>query len=360
MISLIKTDTIKNEENKKIITGEFIGLSSDTKPNTFNNSSIGNGSKFTEMDTNKTFYFDGEEQDWINEDTVRYTLTLSYVDSSSNPIVPDTIVVTNGTTTTTYEGTKTTFKLKNSVSYSFSFTKEGYTASSETYSINKDTTDTITFTEDTPTSTATLTLTYQDENGDPIVPDQISVLDEYNPSDPYAGTYEGTTTEFTLTIGDSYIFTIRKAGYDGAGGQYSLTEDTSDTITMYEEAEFTEVEFIPNNSQQEITVAEGTKIMTMTYEDENGDEHTREFTGSFTYNSGLGSWVFDLTTDTVNGKTETMTQEGALYVACASGTDIVATLETGYHFDESGNPTTKTYSNIVGEVSRTLPAIVTD
>ena len=58
MISLIKTDTIKNEENKKIITGEFIGLSSDTKPNTFNNSSIGNGSKFTEIDTNKTFYFD--------------------------------------------------------------------------------------------------------------------------------------------------------------------------------------------------------------------------------------------------------------------------------------------------------------
>lgn len=64
MISLIKTDTIKNDENEKIITGEFIGLSTDTKPTTYNDSNVGNGSLYVEIDTGKIYFYDLENDTW--------------------------------------------------------------------------------------------------------------------------------------------------------------------------------------------------------------------------------------------------------------------------------------------------------
>lgn len=64
MVSIIKTDTIKNEDNKKILTGELRGLSTDTKPTTIDGNEIGNGSIFIEIDTQKIFFYDYESKTW--------------------------------------------------------------------------------------------------------------------------------------------------------------------------------------------------------------------------------------------------------------------------------------------------------
>ena len=64
MVSIIKTDTIKNDENKKILTGELRGLSTDTKPTTIDGNEIGNGSVFVEIDTQKIFFYDYESKTW--------------------------------------------------------------------------------------------------------------------------------------------------------------------------------------------------------------------------------------------------------------------------------------------------------
>ena len=66
MISIIKTDIIKNEdEGKKIITGELRGKSTDTKPTKAEGYEIGNGTVFVEMDTKKIFFYDKETENWI-------------------------------------------------------------------------------------------------------------------------------------------------------------------------------------------------------------------------------------------------------------------------------------------------------
>lgn len=63
MISMLKTDIIKNEEEgKKIITGVLVGLSTDTKPI---NDETGNGSMFIEMDTNKIYFYDADNKKWL-------------------------------------------------------------------------------------------------------------------------------------------------------------------------------------------------------------------------------------------------------------------------------------------------------
>lgn len=64
MVSIIKTDTIKNDDNKKILTGELRGLSTDTKPTTMDGNEIGNGSVFVEIDTQKIFFYDYESKTW--------------------------------------------------------------------------------------------------------------------------------------------------------------------------------------------------------------------------------------------------------------------------------------------------------
>lgn len=64
MVSIIKTDTIKNDENKKVLTGELRGLSTDTKPTSIDGNEIGNGSVFVEIDTQKIFFYDYESKTW--------------------------------------------------------------------------------------------------------------------------------------------------------------------------------------------------------------------------------------------------------------------------------------------------------
>lgn len=60
MISTIKTDIIKNEEEGKKMTGQLVGLSTDTKPT----ENIGNGTIFIEMDTKKIYFYDEENEIW--------------------------------------------------------------------------------------------------------------------------------------------------------------------------------------------------------------------------------------------------------------------------------------------------------
>lgn len=61
MVSIIKTDVIKNEEGKIIKTAQFAGLSTDSKPT----EDVGNGSFFIEENTGKIYIFDEENKQWI-------------------------------------------------------------------------------------------------------------------------------------------------------------------------------------------------------------------------------------------------------------------------------------------------------
>lgn len=65
MISIIKTDIVKEEENGRTIIGELRGLSTDTKPTKINDYKIGNGSVFIEIDTGNVFLYNGATNQWI-------------------------------------------------------------------------------------------------------------------------------------------------------------------------------------------------------------------------------------------------------------------------------------------------------
>ena len=67
MISIYKKNnsiTRKGIETKEI---EFRGLSTDTKPTELNGNTIANGSVFIETDTQKIFFYDEENQEWLGE-----------------------------------------------------------------------------------------------------------------------------------------------------------------------------------------------------------------------------------------------------------------------------------------------------
>lgn len=64
MVSIIKTDILKIDEDKRVFTGELVGLSTDTKPTTYGGNDIGNGSRFIEIDTGDFYMFDEESKTW--------------------------------------------------------------------------------------------------------------------------------------------------------------------------------------------------------------------------------------------------------------------------------------------------------
>lgn len=64
MVSIFKTDNVKNTEEGRVIYAELRGLSTDTKPTTIGENEIGNGSAFIEIDTQKIFFFDGVSKEW--------------------------------------------------------------------------------------------------------------------------------------------------------------------------------------------------------------------------------------------------------------------------------------------------------
>lgn len=64
MISITKTDTLKETKEGTTFIGELRGLSKDTKPTEINGQKIGNGSVFIEIDTQKLSFYDGENEEW--------------------------------------------------------------------------------------------------------------------------------------------------------------------------------------------------------------------------------------------------------------------------------------------------------
>lgn len=67
MVTIYKTDVIKNTNEGQVIYGELRGLSTDTKPTEINGATIGNGSVFIETDTKKLSFYDEESQEWLGE-----------------------------------------------------------------------------------------------------------------------------------------------------------------------------------------------------------------------------------------------------------------------------------------------------
>lgn len=67
MVSIYKNDNIKLTEEGEVISAELRGLSDDTKPTEIGNKKIANGSVFIEMDTQKIFFFDAENEQWKGE-----------------------------------------------------------------------------------------------------------------------------------------------------------------------------------------------------------------------------------------------------------------------------------------------------
>lgn len=67
MVSIYQNSNVitNNEGEAKAL--ELRGLSSDTKPTQLDGETIENGSVFIEMDTQKVFFFDAENEEWKGE-----------------------------------------------------------------------------------------------------------------------------------------------------------------------------------------------------------------------------------------------------------------------------------------------------
>ena len=64
MVTLYKTDEVKNVKGKYLMSVELRGLSTDTKPTKINNTDIENGSAFIEIDTGTVYFYDKTSQTW--------------------------------------------------------------------------------------------------------------------------------------------------------------------------------------------------------------------------------------------------------------------------------------------------------
>lgn len=64
MITIYKTDIVKNTEDGQIIYAELRGSSTETKPTTLGEKIIGNGSVFIETDTGAVYLYNEDNQEW--------------------------------------------------------------------------------------------------------------------------------------------------------------------------------------------------------------------------------------------------------------------------------------------------------
>ena len=64
MVTLYKIENTKITPNEEIIYAELRGDSSETKPTTYGERKIGNGSVFIETDTGKVSIYNEETQEW--------------------------------------------------------------------------------------------------------------------------------------------------------------------------------------------------------------------------------------------------------------------------------------------------------
>ena len=67
MVTIYKTDKTKSTNEGTIIYTELRGLSTDEKPTEIGDKIIGNGSVFIETDTQKLYFYDAENSEWIGE-----------------------------------------------------------------------------------------------------------------------------------------------------------------------------------------------------------------------------------------------------------------------------------------------------
>ena len=64
MVTIYKNNNLQVLDGSNTKTVEIRGLSTDTKPTTVDSGDIANGSVFIEIDTQKIFFFDGENKQW--------------------------------------------------------------------------------------------------------------------------------------------------------------------------------------------------------------------------------------------------------------------------------------------------------
>lgn len=64
MISIFKNTNVKTTKNGEASSYEIRCSSSDEKPTTINGKTIDNGTALIEIDTQKIFFFDEENQEW--------------------------------------------------------------------------------------------------------------------------------------------------------------------------------------------------------------------------------------------------------------------------------------------------------
>lgn len=68
MVTLNKITKARTEGNVNYIVGEFYGLSTDEKPEVFEENTVDNGSVFVEIDTQNIAFYDLENETWGDED----------------------------------------------------------------------------------------------------------------------------------------------------------------------------------------------------------------------------------------------------------------------------------------------------
>lgn len=70
MVTLNKITKARTDETegKNYIVGEFYGLSTDEKPEIFEENYVDNGSVFVEIDTQNIAFYDLENETWGGED----------------------------------------------------------------------------------------------------------------------------------------------------------------------------------------------------------------------------------------------------------------------------------------------------
>ncbi len=64
MVTIYKTDNVKNTDEGQLISAELRGMSTDTKPTKIGDKTIANGSVFIEIDTGNIFFFDADSETW--------------------------------------------------------------------------------------------------------------------------------------------------------------------------------------------------------------------------------------------------------------------------------------------------------
>ena len=65
MISIYKIDNTKIKPNDDYISVDLRGKSTDEKPTEVNGKKVDNGSQFIEMDTGKLYFYDLENEQWL-------------------------------------------------------------------------------------------------------------------------------------------------------------------------------------------------------------------------------------------------------------------------------------------------------